>query len=124
MTRFLLQKVITSYFNSLTLKYLFLFLEDYVLSANAFIFFLCALILCLCSVHFADVLNQVSSEPARVIETLQLFPIKSFDESGAEKLRFYANEYCCKESARSFTYTTVGAEVDRHPPLDLRLSFL
>lgn len=59
-----------------------------------------------------------------MIETLQLFPINSFDESGAEKLRFYANEYCCKERARGFTYTTVGAEMDHHPPLDLRLSFL
>ncbi|XP_062000087.1 WUSCHEL-related homeobox 7-like [Rosa rugosa] len=71
-----------------------------------------------------EVLNQVSSEPARVIETLQLFPINSFDESGAEKLRFYANEFCCKENTRGFTYT-VGAEMDHHhPPLDLRLSFL
>ncbi|KAL6128132.1 hypothetical protein ACLB2K_071488 [Fragaria x ananassa] len=70
-----------------------------------------------------EVINQVSSEPARVIETLQLIPINSFDESGAEKLRFYANEFGCKESTRGFTYTTVGGEMDHHSPLDLRLSF-
>ncbi|XP_068329818.1 WUSCHEL-related homeobox 7-like [Pyrus communis] len=63
-------------------------------------------------------INQVS-EPARVIETLQLFPINSLNESDGEKLRFHANEYCKETSA--FTYT-VGAEMDL-PPLDLRLSF-
>ncbi|XP_008233726.1 PREDICTED: WUSCHEL-related homeobox 7 [Prunus mume] len=64
-------------------------------------------------------LNQVS-EPARVIETLQLFPVNSYDDSEAEKTRFHANEYF--KEATAFAYR-VGTEMD-HPPLDLRLSFL
>ncbi|XP_062087182.1 WUSCHEL-related homeobox 5 [Humulus lupulus] len=55
------------------------------------------------------------SEPERVIETLQLFPINPFGESDSEKLR-----YECKETA-SFPYT-FETEMN-HPPLDLCLSF-
>ncbi|RVW60819.1 WUSCHEL-related homeobox 5 [Vitis vinifera] len=62
--------------------------------------------------------NQ-ASEPERVIETLQLFPLNSFHESETEKMRLLTSE--CKETA-SFTYT-IETEMD-HPPLDLRLSFL
>ncbi|XP_059597395.1 WUSCHEL-related homeobox 7 [Vitis vinifera] len=67
--------------------------------------------------HFAEP-NQ-ASEPERVIETLQLFPLNSFHESETEKMRLLTSE--CKETA-SFTYT-IETEMD-HPPLDLRLSFL
>uniref|UniRef100_A0A5B7AF20 Putative WUSCHEL-related homeobox 7-like n=1 Tax=Davidia involucrata TaxID=16924 RepID=A0A5B7AF20_DAVIN len=67
--------------------------------------------------HFGE-RNQVS-EPEKVMETLQLFPLNSFTESESEKLRLFANE--CKETA-TFAYT-FGTEID-HPPLDLRLSFL
>ncbi|MBA0780906.1 hypothetical protein Gotri_004956 [Gossypium trilobum] len=56
----------------------------------------------------------------RVIETLQLFPLNSFDENEQEKLRFHANE--CRETS-SFPYTINNPEMD-HPPLDLRLSSL
>ncbi|XP_057475846.1 WUSCHEL-related homeobox 7-like [Actinidia eriantha] len=59
--------------------------------------------------HFVDV-NQVS-EPERVIETLQLFPLNSFNASESAKRRLFTNE--CKETD----------QMD-HPPLDLRLSFL
>ncbi|RVW41354.1 WUSCHEL-related homeobox 5 [Vitis vinifera] len=67
--------------------------------------------------HFAEP-NQ-ASEPERVIETLQLFPLNSFHESETEKMRLLTSE--CKETA-SFTYM-IETEMD-HPPLDLRLSFL
>lgn len=60
------------------------------------------------------------NEPERVIETLQLFPLNSFDEAGPEKFRFQANE--CNEAAAAFSYK-FGTEMDR-PQLDLRLSFL
>ncbi|KAL0003292.1 hypothetical protein SO802_017073 [Lithocarpus litseifolius] len=66
--------------------------------------------------HFAEI-HEVS-EPERVIETLQLFPLNSFDES--EKLRLHANEYFMDTTAYSYNF---GTEMD-HPPLDLRLSFL
>ncbi|GMY08103.1 WUSCHEL-related homeobox 5-like [Fagus crenata] len=63
--------------------------------------------------NFVDI-NQVS-EPERVIETLQLFPLNPFEES--EKLR-HGNE--CRDTAYSYNMGTEMA----HPPLDLRLSFL
>lgn len=56
--------------------------------------------------------NQVV-EPERVIETLELFPLNSFNE--------------CKELANPFSYNIgIGANYQfrDHPPLDLRLSFL
>lgn len=56
----------------------------------------------------------------RVIETLQLFPLNSYDEQEPEKLRIHGNE--CREQTTTFSYT-IGTEMD-HPPLDLRLSFL
>ncbi|KAJ4824409.1 hypothetical protein Tsubulata_034453 [Turnera subulata] len=69
--------------------------------------------------YFADINHQVT-EPERVIETLQLFPLNSLDNDGEpQKLRFQGNE--CKEAA-AFTYT-FSTEMD-HPPLDLRLSFV
>ncbi|XP_029130293.1 WUSCHEL-related homeobox 7 [Cajanus cajan] len=66
-----------------------------------------------------DQMYQVS-EPDRVIETLQLFPLNSFGESEPEKLRFHANE--CRDDNTIFSYT-MGEQME-HPPLDLRLSFL
>ncbi|GAV56782.1 Homeobox domain-containing protein, partial [Cephalotus follicularis] len=68
--------------------------------------------------HFFEV-NQVSG-PERVIETLQLFPLNSYDESEPEKLRFHASD--CREAAATFSYA-FGTELMDHPPLDLRLSF-
>ncbi|KAL6980665.1 WUSCHEL-related homeobox [Sarracenia purpurea var. burkii] len=64
--------------------------------------------------------NQVS-EPERVIETLQLFPLNSLNESESEKFRVFANEY---KEATSFLSYAVGDDQMGHPPLDLRLSFL
>ncbi|XP_050211177.1 WUSCHEL-related homeobox 5-like [Mercurialis annua] len=68
--------------------------------------------------YFAEI-NQVTDQE-RVIETLQLFPLNTFNEADSEKLRYQVND--CKE-ATSFAYT-FGTEMDHHPPLDLRLSFL
>jgi len=57
------------------------------------------------------------SEPDRVVETLQLFPLNSFGESEPENLRLHANE--CRDSNTMFSYEQI-----EHPPLDLRLSFM
>ncbi|KAL2539899.1 WUSCHEL-related homeobox 5 [Abeliophyllum distichum] len=72
----------------------------------------------LSSTKYLAELNQVT-EPERVLETLQLFPLNSFREPGAEseKRRLFANDNC-KEN----TYN-IGTEME-HPTLDLRLSFL
>ncbi|XP_073020966.1 WUSCHEL-related homeobox 5-like [Primulina eburnea] len=60
--------------------------------------------------------NKVS-EPERVRETLQLFPLNSFNETtGPERIRLFRD--ACKENSK-FTY----AEMDL-PTLDLRLSFV
>jgi RNA processing factor Prp31 len=68
---------------------------------------------------FAE-MNRVVSEHERVIETLQLFPLNSFDHESDQKLRRRTNE--CKEITTAFSYN-IGTEME-HPPLDLRLSFL
>ena len=60
------------------------------------------------------------NEPERVIETLQLFPLNSFDEAGPEKFMLQANDF--NEAAAAFS-CKFGTEMD-HPRLDLRLSFL
>ncbi|KAB1217767.1 WUSCHEL-related homeobox 5 [Morella rubra] len=67
--------------------------------------------------HFAE-LNR-ASDPERVIETLQLFPINSFGHDSDQKLRLHVNEF--RESAEFFY--NIGTEME-HPRLDLRLSFL
>lgn len=67
----------------------------------------------LLKLDFAEA-NQVL-EPERVIETLQLFPLNSFNGPDSDKMRLFARE--CKENY------AFGSEID-HPPLDLRLSFL
>lgn len=66
---------------------------------------------------FAE-LNR-ASDPERVIETLQLFPINSFGHDSDQKLRLHVNEF--RESAEFFY--NIGTEME-HPRLDLRLSFL
>nr|AHL29316.1 WOX5b [Populus tomentosa] len=71
------------------------------------------------SARYFTEINHVN-EPERVIETLQLFPLNSFDEAGSEKFRLQANE--CNEAAAAFSYK-FGTEMDR-PHLDLRLSFV
>ncbi|XVE99713.1 hypothetical protein REPUB_Repub03eG0224500 [Reevesia pubescens] len=70
------------------------------------------------SKRFFEVKEYQSDQ--RVIETLQLFPLNSFDETEQEKLRFHANE--CRETS-TFPYSITTPQMD-HPPLDLRLSFL
>ncbi|KAF5736594.1 WUSCHEL-related homeobox 7 [Tripterygium wilfordii] len=73
------------------------------------------------SKHFVEINHHVYDQPERAIETLQLFPISSFDEREAEKLmRFHGNESC--KGDMGFPYTKFGST--EHPPLDLRLSFL
>ncbi|XP_004503392.1 WUSCHEL-related homeobox 5-like [Cicer arietinum] len=61
--------------------------------------------------NFAQ-LYQVS-EPKRVIETLQLFPLNSFGETESKNLRVHANE--CRDNMFSYT-------MGEHSPLDLCLS--
>ncbi|KAI4306802.1 hypothetical protein L6164_030048 [Bauhinia variegata] len=69
--------------------------------------------------NFAEV-NHVS-EPERVIETLQLFPLNSFGEAESEKqkLRVHAND---QYRGNTMFSCTMGEQME-HPPLDLRLSF-
>ncbi|KAK9742405.1 hypothetical protein RND81_03G170200 [Saponaria officinalis] len=72
--------------------------------------------------YFGEI-NQVTSEPERAIETLQLFPLNSYNELESEKLRMFSSE--CKEnnSYAAFAYS-FGTDFEfDHPPLDLRLSF-
>ncbi|XP_044512430.1 WUSCHEL-related homeobox 7-like [Mangifera indica] len=69
--------------------------------------------------HYLEVNHVSADEPERVIETLQLFPLNSFEEEEPQKLRLHANE--CRESKTTISYK-IGTEID--PPLDLRLSFL
>lgn len=64
---------------------------------------------------------EMYSEPDRVIETLELFPLNSFGESESEKWSMHANE--CRENTM-FAYTCTMGEQMEHPPLDLRLSFV
>lgn len=66
------------------------------------------------------VAGEAQDEPERVIETLQLFPLNSFDDRESEKLRMHGDEF--KEEGTTFS-NTIGTEMD-HPPLDLRLSFM
>ncbi|WJX58847.1 WUSCHEL-related homeobox [Trifolium repens] len=66
---------------------------------------------------------EMYSEPDRVIETLELFPLNSFGESeSSEKLNMHINE--CRENNTMFAYTCTMGEQMEHPPLDLRLSFV
>lgn len=80
----------------------------------------------ICIVVSEKVMNQ-ATEPERVIETLQLFPLNSFGESDDQtenKLRVHAN---CRDDHTMFiphTHHQVQEEQMEHPPLDLRLSFL
>ncbi|KAH1160394.1 hypothetical protein AAZX31_11G231300 [Glycine max] len=71
---------------------------------------------------FTQNFNQLYqvSEPERVIETLQLFPLNSFGESESKNMRVHASDQC--RDSTMFSYT-VGEQMD-HPPLDLRLSFM
>ncbi|KAJ8764092.1 hypothetical protein K2173_004995 [Erythroxylum novogranatense] len=63
------------------------------------------------------------SEPERVLETLELFPLNSFSDSESERLRLHENENENeRKEASAFSYA-FGTEMD-HPPLDLRLSLL
>ncbi|CAI9767540.1 unnamed protein product [Fraxinus pennsylvanica] len=71
----------------------------------------------LSSTKYLAELNHIS-EPERVLETLQLFPLNSFREPvESEKRRLFANDYY-KENSYN-----IGTQMD-HPTLDLRLSFL
>nr|ASV45875.1 WUSCHEL-related homeobox 5 [Broussonetia papyrifera] len=69
--------------------------------------------------HHHDHEEYQVSEPERVIETLQLFPLNSFGEPDSEKLRFHDQ---CRETA-AFPYTIESA-IEHPPVLDLRLSFV
>ncbi|KAJ0705281.1 putative transcription factor homeobox-WOX family [Helianthus annuus] len=71
------------------------------------------------------------SESGRVIETLQLFPVNTLAFSDqSEKAKVYTNDHECKENTSPYTTVyTCGTEMEnnyqqRHPSLDLRLSFM
>ncbi|KAJ4970618.1 hypothetical protein NE237_003717 [Protea cynaroides] len=64
----------------------------------------------------AGELEQLT-EPERVVETLQLFPLNSYEES--QKLRLPRSE---RNEIRTFS-CAMEKEID-HPQLDLRLSFV
>ncbi|XP_074289861.1 WUSCHEL-related homeobox 5-like [Silene latifolia] len=69
--------------------------------------------------YFGEI-NQVACEQERAIETLQLFPMNSYNVPESEKIRMISNE--CKENNYATFGYAFGREFD-HPPLDLRLSF-
>ncbi|KAL0708144.1 hypothetical protein Bca4012_074570 [Brassica carinata] len=68
-------------------------------------------------------------EEERVIETLQLFPVNSFQESKVDKMRSRVNnqyrDYIRETNTTTFpSYSSCGAEMEHPSPLELRLSFL
>lgn len=80
-------------------------------------------------IHCTDVFEINEEEEERVIETLQLFPVNSFEDSKVEKMRSRGNnqyrEYIRETNTSAFSsYSSCGAEMEHPSPLDLRLSFL
>ncbi|KAJ4979562.1 hypothetical protein NE237_010342 [Protea cynaroides] len=67
--------------------------------------------------HSGEVENVSQSES--VVETLQLFPINTYEASDSQKLRLLRNE---RNEMRTFS-CSMRKEID-HPHLDLRLSFV
>ncbi|MED6169690.1 wuschel- homeobox [Stylosanthes scabra] len=73
---------------------------------------------------------ELYSEPEKVIETLQLFPLNSFGESeseseSSEKMsRVHANDQCRDTNYNNNMFSYTMGENNDHPPLDLRLSFM
>lgn len=55
--------------------------------------------------------------PTREVETLELFPLKSYVELEAEKVRYVRSS--ASEQCREFSFFDVAA--GRDPPLELRL---
>ncbi|KAG2305886.1 hypothetical protein Bca52824_025634 [Brassica carinata] len=76
-----------------------------------------------------NVFELNEEEEERVIETLQLFPVNSFQESKVDKMRSRVNnqyrEYIRETNTTTFpSYSSCGAEMEHPSPLELRLSFL
>ncbi|XP_042486392.1 WUSCHEL-related homeobox 5 [Macadamia integrifolia] len=67
--------------------------------------------------HSGEV-DQIS-ETERVVETLQLFPLNSYEDSDSQKIRLLRND---RNEMKMFS-CSMGKEID-HPQLDLRLSFV
>ncbi|KAL8143295.1 hypothetical protein V2J09_016327 [Rumex salicifolius] len=65
--------------------------------------------------------NQICKESERVIETLQLFPLRSYDEYHHHHTEL--RKECKEKPYAPFSYPFNGKEMP-HPHLDLRLSFL
>ncbi|XP_043702545.1 WUSCHEL-related homeobox 5-like [Telopea speciosissima] len=63
--------------------------------------------------------EQVSEQHERVVETLQLFPLNSYEELDSQKLRLLRSE---RNEMKTFS-CSMGKEID-HSQLDLRLSFV
>jgi len=79
-----------------------------------------------CSVHAGYVRDVVEQQeatwerPTREVETLDLFPLKSYvDLEAAEKVR-YVRGNAASEQCREFSFFDVSAG-GRDPPLELRL---
>ncbi|KAL0743936.1 hypothetical protein Bca4012_085449 [Brassica carinata] len=76
-----------------------------------------------------NVFELNEEEEERVIETLQLFPVNSSQESKVDKMRSRVNnqyrEYIRETNTTTFpSYSSCGAEIEHPSPLELRLSFL
>ncbi|CAH2054085.1 unnamed protein product [Thlaspi arvense] len=77
-----------------------------------------------------DVFEINEEEEDNVVETLQLFPVNSFEDSKVEKMRSRGNnhqyrDYIRETNTTTFSlYSSCGAEMEHPSPLDLRLSFL
>lgn len=104
------------------------FFSIYSYYVNDFNLFFCFLY-CFISDYATEKTNHhedFNQQRERVIETLELFPLKSYGQKKEvlkEKRRFHTNEYYCKETTGDQNCYTLETEID-HPPLDLRLSFL
>ncbi|CAI0412258.1 unnamed protein product [Linum tenue] len=62
-----------------------------------------------------------AAKAERVIETLQLFPLNSFNDAADHHHQYY---YGRKEAAAARGFSCGFSSEMEHPPLDLRLSFL
>lgn len=75
--------------------------------------------------YVRDVVEQQQEEvtwerPTREVETLELFPLKSYvDLEAAEKVRYVRNTAVAGEQCREFSFFEVSGGLD--PPLELRL---
>jgi hypothetical protein len=73
--------------------------------------------------YVRDVVEQQAAEalwerPTREVETLELFPLKSYVDLEAETKVRYVRSGAASEQCREFSFDVAGG---RDPPLELRL---